>query len=116
MFSEEGMRRTAEWFDAWNPAFMKVPVVQSLVAKMNAERGPGLGPLEVYYRSFIQPPLARPRVVGGDLSSIVADVTAAAEAGFTEVILEHNFWDEIGSAADWLSIPERFAAVVDAAV
>ena len=114
MFSEEGMRRTARWFDAWNPAYMKVPVVQSLVGKMNAERGPGLAPLDVYYRSFVQPPLGRPRVKGGDLTSVVADVVSAAEAGFTEVILEHNFWNEINSADDWLSIPERFAAVIDA--
>ena len=114
MFSEEGMRRTAKWFDAWNPAFMKVPVVQGLVDTMNSERGDGLAPLQVFYRSFIQPPLGRPRVKDGDLGSIIADATAAAEAGFTEVILEHNFWDEIGSAADWLSIPERFAPVLEA--
>ena len=37
MWSAQGLERTARWFDAWNPAFMKVPVVQSLVATHRVE-------------------------------------------------------------------------------
>lgn len=115
MWSTEGLERTARWFDAWNPAGLRPAKVASLVESMNARRRPDQRPLDVFSRSFVQSPLA-PRPADGDnMSALVADAVAAREAGYVELTLEHNFWDGIESPDDWLSVPERFRPVLDAA-
>ena len=109
------MARTAKWFDAWNPAGMPIGKVQKIVAGLNEQRSAEQKPLEVYYRSFIQGPLA-PRAADGDnMAALVADATACREAGFVELTLEHNFWQDIEKPEDWLDVPERFLPVVEAA-
>jgi len=115
MWSADGMARTAQWFDAWNPAGMPIGKVQKIVAGLNERRSTDQKPLEVYYRSFIQGPLA-PRAADGDnMAALVADATACREAGFVELTLEHNFWQDIEKPEDWLDVPERFLPVVEAA-
>ena len=115
MWSADGMARTAKWFDAWNPAGMPIGKVQKIVAGLNEQRSAEQKPLEIYYRSFIQGPLA-PRAADGDnMAALVADATACREAGFVELTLEHNFWEDIEKPEDWLDVPERFLPVVEAA-
>jgi probable F420-dependent oxidoreductase len=55
MWSEAGLARTATMFDAWNPAGIPIPTVVEMVAAMQQQRPAGMAPLDVYYRTFIQP-------------------------------------------------------------
>lgn len=115
MWSSRGLARTARWFDAWNPASLPVPTVVEMVDAMNTTRPAGMAPLDVYYRLFVQRPLGRPPADGDGIAQLTADTVAACDAGFAEVILEHNFWDAIASPSDWATVPERYLPVLDAA-
>ena len=114
MWSPAGLDRTRRLFDAWNPAGLPVDKVAEIVAGLNADRPPGMKPLDVYHRAFAQYP--RAPTPDDDVVARLADEAAAAHrAGFTELIIEHNFWDGIASPADWATVPDRFAPVVTAA-
>lgn len=115
MWSAQGMERTARWFDAWNPAGLPVSRVQKMVAAMNAKRPAGSAEIEVYSKSFVQAPNAPTPSDGDNMAALVADAVAAREAGYADLCLEHNFWSNIQSPDDWVSIPERFLPVLEAA-
>ena len=115
MWSAQGLERTARWFDAWNPAGLPVSRVQKMVAAMNAQRPAGAADIEVYYRSFVQAPTGPVPSDGDNMAALVADATAAREAGFVDLCIEHNFWAEIDSPDDWVSIPDKFLPVLEAA-
>lgn len=114
MWSPRGLERTRAQYDGWNPAGLPVERVAATVTALNADRPAGLAPLDVYHRAFAQFPRAE-TPDGDPVARLTEEAAAAARAGFTEVVLEHNFWSGIRGPADWLDVPERFAAVVDAA-
>lgn len=115
MWSDEGLARTARWFDAWNPAGLKPSRVASMVERMNAMRSSDQAPLEVFSRSFVQSPLTPRDDDARVIERLVADASAARENGYVEVTLEHNFWDGIEKPADWLAALDLFIPVLDAA-
>jgi probable F420-dependent oxidoreductase len=114
MWSPAGFERTVRWFDAWNPAGMPVDAVASTVAEMNARRAAHQVPLEVYHRTFVQRPLM-PTPGDDHIDVLVDEVRNARAHGFTEVIVEHNFWDGITSPEAWCDVPDRYVALVEAA-
>ena len=114
MWSPAGLERTRLHFDAWNPAGLPVDRVAKMAAAMNVDRPEGMAPLRIFHRSFAQYPLA-PTPPGDVVERLAGEAVAAAAAGFEELIIEHNFWDGIASPDDWMTVPERFAGVIDAA-
>lgn len=115
MWSPRGLERTVADFDGWNPAGLPVSTVAAMAAEMNARRRADQAPLEIFYRTFVQRPLGRRPEDGDHLAALVVEAEAARSAGFSEVILEHNFWEGIASPEDWLTVPERYLEVVRAA-
>lgn len=115
MWSSEGLARTAKWFDAWNPAGLKPSKVASMIEQMHSMRDPARAPIQVFSRSFVQPPLTPRQDDSAVMERLVADAIAARENGYVELTLEHNFWDGIESPADWISLLDRFLPVVEAA-
>ena len=111
--SAAGLRRTAELFDGWNPAGISVGDAARTVAEMNAQRSGDQGPLTVYLRTFVQF-LGPADPFDTIIERLVGEVQDATAQGFEELILEHNFWDEITSPDDWLDVPDRFLPVLDA--
>ena len=112
--SPAGRKRAAQRFDGWNPAGITVAQAVANLADMQAERPNHLAPLSVYHRTFVQfmgPAAPTPQV----MATLESEAAAAAQAGFNEFIIEHNFWDEIRSPADWVAVPEQFASVLRAA-
>ena len=88
--------------------------VAATAAQINADRPLERGPIEVYYRTFVQflgPAEPAEQIV----AQMADDVRAAGAAGFREFVIEHNFWDEIRSPGDWLTVPDRFLPVLRAA-
>jgi hypothetical protein len=114
MWSPAGLERTRRHFDAWNPAGLPVDKVKAVVADLDARRPPGRRPLDVYHRAFAQMPL-RPASSGDVVARLAVEAAQARDAGFTEIVLEHNFWDGIRSPDDWAEVPDRFAPVLEAA-
>lgn len=112
--SPAGIERTVRLFDGWNPAGIPVAQVAATAAAINAQRPADRSPLDVYYRTFVQ--FLGPAAPAAEIVDTMArDVRAASAAGFREFIIEHNFWDEITSPADWLAVPEQFLPVLRAA-
>lgn len=111
MWSPAGLERTAAQYDAWNPAGLPVATVTEMVGAMNARRPAGAPPLEVYFRTFVTRP-NRPTPPGDPVERLAEEVADARNAGFVEVTIEHNFWPEITSPADWAAVPDRFAPLL----
>lgn len=114
MWSPDGLERTRLHYDGWNSAGMSVAKTAEIVAGLNAARPAGMAPLDVYHRAFVQFP-SQPTPALDPVARLCHEVREATEAGFTEFIVEHNFWDAIASPDDWLAVPVRFAALLDAA-
>lgn len=114
MWSPAGRRRTVAWCDGWNPAGMSVDEVRRGVAAMDAERG-DRPPLRVFHRVFVQFPRGRPGKAEPGVEGVTRDAARAREAGFDEVIVECNFWDELDAPARWLEVPDRLRPALDAA-
>jgi probable F420-dependent oxidoreductase len=112
MWSDAGLERTRDRFDAWNPAGRTVQYVVDTVAQLNAAREAGRPPLAVYHRAFVQRPNAPPPEAD-PVALLTPEAKAASEAGFTEFIVEHNFWTAIKSPDDWVRVPEQFAPLLD---
>jgi probable F420-dependent oxidoreductase len=112
--SGAGLDRTARLFDGWNPAGITVEQAVGLLRDLEILRPPGRPPLEVYLRTFVQflgPAEPTDRI----MERLVTEAHDATRAGFAELVIEHNFWDEIRSPDDWLAVPERFLPVLEAA-
>jgi probable F420-dependent oxidoreductase len=113
MWSPAGLARTARRFDAWNPAGIPIATAAEMVDAMNQQRPAGAAPLEVYYRTFIQRPLGPPPE-DDVVERLAAEVVAARAAGFTEVIIEANFWDDLTEPDVWARLPHRLEGVLKA--
>jgi probable F420-dependent oxidoreductase len=114
MWSPAGLERTRVHFDGWNPAGLPVVRVKDIVEDLNGRRPGGMEPLTVHYRTFAQFPNA-PAADGDVVERLAAEAAEARDAGFDDVILEHNFWSGVEDPAAWLDVPEQFAPVVAAA-
>jgi probable F420-dependent oxidoreductase len=114
MWSPAGLERTRLHFDGWNPAGLPVPRVKEIVEDLNARRPARMAPLTVHYRTFAQFPLA-PAPDGDVVERLAVEASDAREAGFDDVIVEHNFWSGIADPQAWLDVPEQFAPVISAA-
>jgi probable F420-dependent oxidoreductase len=111
MWSEKGLRRTAEHYDLWNPGSMPISQAAETLAKMNTMRPEGLEPLNVIYRASLQS-------TAGKLTSVeeIAQRTVeAGHAGFEAVIVETNFCSDITSRQDWLDKVASLQPILDAA-
>ncbi len=113
MWSPVGLERTRLHFDAWNPAGLSVAAACTAALAMNADRPGGMAPLQVFHRSFAQFPHA-PTPTGDVVERLAAEAVSAQSAGFTEFVMEHNFWDGVTSPEDWATVPDLFAPVLAA--
>jgi probable F420-dependent oxidoreductase len=113
MWSTAGLERTRQHFDAWNPAGLSVAAASAAAEAMNADRPVGMAPLQVFHRAFAQFPHA-PTPTGDVVTRLAAEAVEAQNAGFTEFVMEHNFWDGVRSPDDWAALPDRFAPVLAA--
>ena len=112
LWSEKGADRTVRLFDGWNPAGLPAGAVAEIVERLNARRAAlAKAPLSVWHRSFIAFP-ARPAAGQPGIDGVAADLAAARTAGFDEVIVECNFWDEMDSPEAWAAVPDRLAVLL----
>jgi hypothetical protein len=110
MWSEKGLKRTADHYDLWNPGSMPIAQAAESLARMNEMRPEGLEPLNVIYRASLQS-------TAGKLTSVeeIADrIVEASEAGFEAVIVETNFCSDISSREDWLAKVASLKPILDA--
>ena len=110
MWSEPGRRRTAQLFDGWNPAGISVSRAQRWLDEMNAARPDGMAPLTVHFRAFVQSPF-----VEWSFDRFLAQVRAAHDAGFDEIVVDANFWDRITAPEHWLDVLDELAPTLDGA-
>lgn len=113
MWSPAGRRRTAQWFDGWNPAGLDTPRVVEAMGRLAGLRPPGAPPLTVHARMFLADPRAGAPSLG--VAGVTKQVELAVEAGLDEVILDASFWGEIRGPDDWASLPDRLLPALRAA-
>lgn len=115
MRSEAGLRRTAERFDIWNPASGTLEQILETAGRLQEQRPPGMAPLEVYWRLFVEPPVLVANLRPVTVDELVDSVGQAKEAGLASVIVDANFDTTIDSPQAWAELPKRLAPLVDAA-
>jgi probable F420-dependent oxidoreductase len=115
MRSGAGLRRTAAQFDIFNPASGTVDQILQAVAVINSMRAPEDGPIDVMQRIFTEPPFQAAGLAPMSIEAMQASVAAAAQAGFSEVIIDTAFTTTVHSPDDWVHFPDLLAPVLDAA-
>jgi probable F420-dependent oxidoreductase len=115
MRSGAGLRRTAQYFDIWNPASGSVAQLSATAAEINQMRAPGRPSVEVYQRVFTEPPFRAAGVDANDVAALTRAVADARGAGFSHVIVDTAFTTEVRSPQDWMDFPARLSPILDAA-
>lgn len=111
MWSEKGLKRTAQHYDLWNPGSMPIAQAVEILDRINAMRPQDLKPVDVIYRASLQSTAGKITSV----EEIVERTLQAAEAGFESVIVETNFCSDIRSLEDWMAKVSSLEPVLDAA-
>lgn len=113
MRSDAGLRRTARWFDIWNPSRGTAAELREQLDKIAAMRPTDMAPIRLFLRTFTQRPTDQIGAGAGQgLSGVLHDLETALEVGAEELIVDVNFADEVDSALAWRRIPESLAPVV----
>ena len=115
MRSEAGLRRTAERFDIWNPASGTLEQHLETFERLGTMRPPGLAPLELYWNLFVQPPVEVANLRTLTIDELAEHVAEARAAGLDGVMVDANFWSEIDSAGQWVTVPDRLSPLLSAA-
>lgn len=112
MWSPRGIERTIASADGWNPGGLGVDQAAATLASMNERRG-DRPPLTMHFRIFMQPPV--PTLAPLDLGRAADLVRRSAAAGFDEVIVDLNLWDELSSPEAWIAAPEKLSPLLEVA-
>ncbi len=115
MWSRAGRRRTATWFDGWNPAGLPVARVLEMAARLAELRDPGLPPLSIHARVFVADPRSSSGAASLGIDGVTREVVQASAGGIDEVIIDASFWAEVARPEDWVALPERLAPCLEAA-
>ena len=116
MRSAAGLRHTAEKFDVWNPASGTLEQHLETFAHLCTMRPANLAPLSMCWNLFTHPPVEVANLRPLSVGELCTEVAAAAAAGVDAVSVDANFDPSIISAADWLTVPDRLAPLLDAAL
>lgn len=116
MRSQAGLRRTAEWFDIWNPSRGTAQELRDQVARIQSMRPEGMAPIRLFLRTFVQRPTDPVGVGAGQgVDGVLRDLDVALAAGAEELIVDANFADTVNSSQSWRRVPEVLLPVLDAA-
>lgn len=115
MRSQAGLRRTAEKFDIWNPASGSLDQILTTAEQIRAMRPAELPPLEVYLRTYTEPPIRASHLRPLSVPELCEQVRQAASAGLDAVIVDPNFDQGLTSPDDWAKVPDLLAPLLEAA-
>lgn len=110
--SPAGLRRTARYFDIWNPTRGTADDLRRQMDEMAAHRPEGMPPLRLFLRSYTQRPTT-PTGHGGDgLEGVLGDLDTALAAGAEQLIVDTSFDDSMTSEQAWEDVPDLLAPLL----
>ncbi|MGY1815799.1 TIGR03619 family F420-dependent LLM class oxidoreductase [Blastococcus sp. SYSU D00820] len=110
--SEAGLRRTARYFDIWNPSRGTADQLLEQMAAMAAMRPEGRAPLRLFLRSYTQRPTDPVGGGGQGLDGVVEDLRTAIAAGAEQLIVDTSFADDMDSPEAWEQVPDVLAPLL----
>lgn len=110
--SPAGLRRTARYFDIWNPTRGTAVELRAQLDAMAEQRPEGMAPLRLFLRSYSQRPTDRIGSGGQGLDGIRADLETAAAAGAEQLIVDTSFDDDMSSEQAWKEVPDLLAPLL----
>ena len=113
--SGAGLRRTARYFDIWNPSRGTADELRTNMAEMAAERPDGMAPLRLFFRSYTQRPTDVVGSGGQGLDGVLGDLETAIAAGAEQLIVDTSFADDMDSRQAWERVPDVLAPLLDLA-
>jgi probable F420-dependent oxidoreductase len=125
-WSEAGLRRTAEYCDAWMPAGLDLDAAVGGLRAINnmAQSEFGRSPLQLIYRVFCSPQLPGLAPVNpgplqpdwcGSIDELSQRVEQARLAGVAELIIDTSFFTDNPGPEGWLAQPDFFAPLLSVA-
>jgi probable F420-dependent oxidoreductase len=113
--SAAGLRRTARYFDIWNPSRGTAEELRGHMADMAAQRPAGKAPLRLFFRSYTQRPTDPVGSGGQGLDGVIGDLHNAIAAGAEQLIVDTSFADNMDSAEAWEAVPDVLAPLLELA-
>jgi probable F420-dependent oxidoreductase len=113
--SPAGLRRTAKYFDIWNPTRGTAAELRAQLDQMAAHRPEGMAPLRLYFRSYTQRPTTPPGEGGRGIEGVAEDLATALEAGAEQLVVDTSFDDAMSSEQAWEEVPDMLAPLLDTA-
>jgi probable F420-dependent oxidoreductase len=113
--SPAGLRRTARYFDIWNPSRGTAEELRAHMADMAAQRPAGMAPLRLFFRSYTQRPTDPAGSGGQGLEGVIGDLRTAIAAGAEQLIVDTSFADDMSSPEAWEAVPDVLASLLELA-
>ena len=110
--SPAGLRRTARYFDIWNPSRGTAEELRQQMDDMNNRRPDGKAPLRLFFRSYTQRPTDEVGTGGHGYEGVVGDLRTAIDAGAEQLIVDTSFSDDMSSPQAWEAVPDIMAPLV----
>ena len=104
--SPAGLRRTARYFDIWNPSRGTADELRAHLADMAAQRPAGMAPLRLFFRSYTPRPTDPVGSGGQGLAGVIGDLHTAIAAGAEQLIVDTSFADDMSSPEAWEAVPD----------
>lgn len=110
--SPAGLRRTARYFDIWNPSRGTAEELRAHLADMSAQRPAGMAPLRLFFRSYTQRPTDPVGSGGQGLEGVIGDLHTAIAAGAEQLIVDTSFADDMSAPEAWEAVPDVLAPLL----
>jgi hypothetical protein len=110
--SPAGLRRTARYFDIWNPTRGDARTLRDQMAAMVDLRPVGMAPLRLFLRSYTQRPTDAIGGGGQGLEGVIGDLETALEAGAEQLIVDTSFDDRMSSGRAWEDVPDMLMPLI----
>jgi probable F420-dependent oxidoreductase len=113
--SEAGLRRTARYFDIWNPSRGSAAELRAQMDAMASMRPDGMRPLRLFFRTYTQRPTDAVGSGSAGLAGVIRNLRAALAAGAEQLIVDTSFADDMTSPEAWERVPDVMAPLLDIA-
>jgi probable F420-dependent oxidoreductase len=110
--SEAGLRRTARYFDIWNPSRGTAEELVGHLSDMAQLRPADRAPLRLFFRSYTQRPTDPVGSGGQGYDGVTQDLATAIAAGAEQLIVDTSFADDMDSEQAWDEVPDRLAPLL----
>ena len=112
MRSPAGLRRTAEYFDIWNPTVGTGIAIKDQLDWLRDNQPAEASPMRLITRVYAARPSGGDDGLRDGIDRVRAGLDESISLGAEEAIIECGFWSALRTEADWAGVPALLADLV----